>query len=97
MRVDLHFLFAPDQFYGDETFSRSLLADLNALFASGSLQPAKAEVLPDGLASVRRGLESLRDGTAPRAKKLVVRIDDTPKADLTNLGVRAELSWNGVP
>ncbi|KAL9937151.1 hypothetical protein V8E36_004386 [Tilletia maclaganii] len=95
--IKIHKISFSTTFYGDETFSRSLLADLNALFASGSLQPAKAEVLPDGLASVRRGLESLRDGTAPRAKKLVVRIDDTPKADLTNLGVRAELSWNGVP
>ncbi|KAK0562479.1 hypothetical protein OC844_002692 [Tilletia horrida] len=95
--VKIHKISFSTTFYGDDLFSRTLLADLNALFASGSLQPAKAEVLPDGLASVRRGLESLRDGTAPRAKKLVVRIADTPDASLTNLGVRAELSWNGVP
>ncbi|CAD6980597.1 unnamed protein product [Tilletia controversa] len=95
--VKIHKISFSTTFYGDERFSRSLLADLDTLFASGSLKPAAAQVLPDGLASVRRGLESLRDGTAPRAKKLVVRIADTPDADLTNLGVRAELSWNGVP
>ncbi|KAK0548910.1 hypothetical protein OC846_002506 [Tilletia horrida] len=94
--VKIHKISFSTTFYGDDEFSRALLADLDALFASGSLKPVQAEVLPDGLASVRRGLESLRDGTAPRAKKLVVRIADTPKADLTNLGVRAELSWNGV-
>ncbi|KAE8214302.1 hypothetical protein CF327_g2269 [Tilletia walkeri] len=94
--VKIHKISFSTTFYGDELFSKTLLTDLNALFASGSLKPASAQVLPDGLASVRRGLESLRDGTAPRAKKLVVRIADTPHADLTNLGVRAELSWNGV-
>lgn len=44
----------------------------------------------------RTGLEMLREGKAPRAHKLVVRIDDTPAADVTHLGVRAELGWNGV-
>ncbi len=44
----------------------------------------------------RTGLEMLREGKAPRAHKLVVRIDDTPAADVTHLGVRTELGWNGV-
>lgn len=42
------------------------------------------------------GLELLRQGKAPRAKKLVVRVRDTPAADVTHLGVRTELGWNGV-
>lgn len=44
----------------------------------------------------RFGLEQLREGKAPRAKKLVVRVRDTPAADVTHLGVRTELGWNGV-
>jgi hypothetical protein len=48
------------------------------------------------LPSHSRGLEALRDGTAPRARKLVVRLGETPHQDTTNLGVRAELCWNGV-
>ena len=53
---------------------------------------ARSRLLP----SHSRGLEALRDGTAPRARKLVVRLGETPHQDTTNLGVRAELCWNGV-
>lgn len=97
--------------YGDDLFASSLMDDLDYLFRENILFPAIPAPLPDGLAGVRyvshfsygplsyicsRGLESLRDNKAPRAKKLVVHVDDTPHAHLTNLGIRTELGWNGT-
>ncbi|MCO5565733.1 hypothetical protein L7F22_019407 [Adiantum nelumboides] len=70
--------------------------DLNELMQQKQLHPVNYEIVPDGLAGVRRGLERLRDNQAPRACKLIVNVADTPHAQLTNLGVRAELGWNGV-
>lgn len=89
--------FPSPQFYGDPTFSTTLLSSLFTLFSNASLRVARAEIVPDGLAGVRRGLESLRDGSAPGGRKCVIRLADTPSAELTNLGVRSELGWNGVP
>ncbi|CAO1632757.1 unnamed protein product [Parajaminaea phylloscopi] len=82
-------------FYSDTTWTTQFLDYTSHLFATGALRPVQPVVLPDGLASVRKGLESLRDGSAPRAKKLVVRLHDTPDADVTNLGQKEELGWNG--
>lgn len=82
-------------FYSDVAWSTDFLHCVEKLLTSASLKTVRPVVLPDGLAGVRRGLESLRDGTAPRAKKLVVRLEDTPDADVTNLGQKEELGWNG--
>ncbi|PWN53227.1 GroES-like protein [Violaceomyces palustris] len=94
--VKVHKISFSTTFYGDEGFSNSLLRSLEQVLEQGRLLPAKPEVVKDGLAGIRRGLESLRDGSAPRAKKLIIRVDETPPADLTYLGVRSEISWNGV-
>ena len=90
---DLH--FSTLQFYGDSTWSRTALTEMTSLLASGKLLPARVQIVNDGLAVVRRGLEMLKGGRAPRARKLVARIGDTPDADVTNLGVRCESGWNG--
>ncbi|PWN38729.1 hypothetical protein IE81DRAFT_79221 [Ceraceosorus guamensis] len=92
----LHKLSFSTTIYGDSTFARALNEDLQALLASGELQAVRYELVPDGLAGVRRGLEALRDGTAPSGHKLIVRITDTPHADSVHLGVKNELCWNGI-
>lgn len=93
-------------FYSDATWTRSFLSSMHSLLSSGLLKPVEAEVVPDGLAGVRRGLEMLKDGRAWPAsstsgassgggRKLVVRIKDTPPVEVTHLGLRRELGWNG--
>jgi hypothetical protein len=94
--VKVHKISFSTTFYGDDVFASSVLHDLDALLQSNELQPARPEVFPDGLAGVRRGLESLRDNLTPSAKKLVVNIADTPHSHVTNLGVRSEMGWNGA-
>lgn len=84
------------QFYGDVAWSTRILGELETLLRTGALRPSRYEVVPDGLAGVRKGLEILKDGRAPQACKLIAQITCTPPADLTNLGVRCELGWNGV-
>ncbi|PWN28032.1 GroES-like protein, partial [Jaminaea rosea] len=94
-------------FYQDRLWTASFLSSIYELLASGSLRPVEAEVVPDGLAGVRRGLEMLKDGRAGPAssagggsgggggRKLVVRVADTPPVEVTHLGQRHELGWNG--
>lgn len=94
--VKIHKISFSTTFYGDDLFAKSMMADLNTLLQRKELLPARTKVWPDGLAGVRGGLEALRDNLAPRGKKLVVNLADTPHADLTNLGVRSELGWNGM-
>lgn len=72
-----------------------MLDTLTILLAEGTVQPVGTELLPDGLAGVRHGLERLKSGQAPRTQKLVVNLDQTPPADMTVLGTRCELDWNG--
>lgn len=88
--------FSTTFYHPDGEFARRVLGYVTRLLEDGRLQPCRPEVLPDGLAGIRSGLELLRDGKAPRARKLVVRVRDTPAADVTHLGVRTELGWNGV-
>lgn len=83
------------QFYGDHAWARRVLAALTPLLARGRVVPVPADLLPDGLAGVRPGLERLQSPQAPRAKKLVVRLSETPAPDVTLLGQRCELDWNG--
>ncbi|KAN0065763.1 hypothetical protein ACQY0O_000893 [Thecaphora frezii] len=96
-RVRIHKLsFSTTQFYKDAQFSQTTLDDVTYLLASRSLHPVESHLIADGLAGIRRGLELFRDGTAPRGKKLVARIDDTPCPDVRHLGVRSDLGWNGA-
>ncbi|PWN34152.1 uncharacterized protein FA14DRAFT_124191 [Meira miltonrushii] len=94
--VIVHRISFSTTFYGDDVFATQLLQDLTKLMQQKQLHPVKYEIVPDGLAGVRKGLERLRDNQAPRACKLIVNVADTPDAQLTHLGVRAELGWNGV-
>lgn len=94
-QVITHRISFSTTFYGQQEFTAAFLSAVHALFASKSLKPVRAQLVPHGLAGVRTGLEMLRNGAAPRAKKLVVRMQDTPDVELTNLGVKEELSWNG--
>lgn len=93
--VKVHKISFSTTFYGDDVFARSVMADLDTLLDQRQLLPARPQVYPDGLAGVRRGLEALRDNQAPGARKLVINLHDTPHDHVTNLGVRAELGWNG--
>lgn len=93
--VTIHRISFSTTFYGVQEFTASILDAIYRLFSSGALKPVRPHVVPHGLAGVRTGLEMLRDGSAPRAKKLVVRMSDTPDVELTNLGVKEELGWNG--
>ncbi|CDW99376.1 hypothetical protein, partial [Sporisorium scitamineum] len=88
--------FSTTFYHPDGEFAREVLGYATRLLEEGRLKPCRPEVLPDGLAGIRSGLELLREGKAPRAQKLVVRVRDTPAADVTHLGVRTELGWNGV-
>ncbi|SNX87297.1 uncharacterized protein MEPE_06007 [Melanopsichium pennsylvanicum] len=88
--------FSTTFYHPNGEFARDVLEYVTELLKDGALKPCRPEVLPDGLAGIRAGLEMLREGRAPRAKKLVVRVKDTPAADVTLLGVRGELGWNGV-
>lgn len=77
-------------FYACAEFSTAFLSDVYELLARRALRPVHAHVLPGGLQGVRPGLEMLRDGhgvpndsaaaggSAAVARKLVVRIDETP-------------------
>ncbi|CBQ73385.1 conserved hypothetical protein [Sporisorium reilianum SRZ2] len=88
--------FSTTFYHADGGFAQRVLAYVTRLLDEGRLKACRPEVLPDGLAGIRSGLELLREGKAPRARKLVVRVSDTPAADVTHLGVRTELGWNGV-
>lgn len=95
--IKIHKISFSTTFYNPSLpFARSMIENVTALLTAGTLRPCRPEVLPDGLAGIRHGLEQLRDGVAPRARKLVIRVDDTPSADVTHLGVRSELGWNGA-
>lgn len=93
--VTTHRISFSTTFYGHPPFTRSFLDAVYTLLSSGALKPARPTVVPHGLAGVRNGLEQLRDGTVPRARKLVVRVDDTPEVEATNLGIKQDLGWNG--
>lgn len=95
--VKIHKISFSTTYYNSSLpFAQSMIEAVTRLLAAGRLKPCRPEVLPDGLAGIRHGLEQLRDGVAPRARKLVVRVEDTPSADVTHLGVRSELGWNGA-
>lgn len=72
-----------------------VLTHMTTLLETNRVKPVQPECLPDGLAGVRKGLEHFTTGSVPRAKKLVVRLDETPPVDVTLLGTRCELDWNG--
>lgn len=93
--VTTHRISFSTTFYGSSTWTKTFLSDVNHLFSSGSLNPVEVQVVPDGLAGVRKGLEMLRDGAAPRRKKLVVKIEETPSVETTHLGVKQDCGWNG--
>ncbi|SPC65949.1 uncharacterized protein UHOD_04688 [Ustilago sp. UG-2017b] len=96
-KVKIHKIsFSTTFYHPNGTFAYGVLEYLTKLLERGELKPARPEVLADGLAGIRNGLELLREGKAPRAKKLVVRVRDTPAADVTLCGVKSELGWNGV-
>ncbi|SPO23691.1 uncharacterized protein UTRI_03781_B [Ustilago trichophora] len=89
-QVKVHKISFSSTFYHPNgEFARSVLDYVTQLLDSRRLQPCRPEILPDGLAGIR-------EGKAPRARKLVVKVKDTPAADVTHLGVRTELGWNGV-
>lgn len=94
--ITIHRISFSTTYYYSYPFTSQLLDDVCALLASGSLRAVEPLVLQDGLAGVRRGLEMLRDGECPRTRKLVVRMDETPKdLEVTVLGQKEELGWNG--
>ncbi|CAO1629892.1 unnamed protein product [Jaminaea pallidilutea] len=77
-------------FYACVEFSTAFLSDVHELLAQRALRPVHAHVLPGGLQGVKPGLEMLRDGHgvpnvsaaaggSAVARKLVVRIDETPE------------------
>lgn len=95
-RITTHRISFSTTFYGVPSWTSPLLSSLYALLSSGELKPVRPILVPNGLAGVRLGLERLRDGgEGVRARKLVVRVGETPDADVTCLGVKEELGWNG--
>jgi NADPH:quinone reductase-like Zn-dependent oxidoreductase len=95
-KVQVHRISFSTTFYGDDHFAQNLLDDIDYYLRTSQLHPARYETVADGLAGVRHGLERLRDNQAPRACKLIIDVEQTPHAHSTNLGVRADLGWNGV-
>jgi hypothetical protein len=94
--ITIHRISFSTTYYSSQPFTSQLLADVHLLLASGSLKTVQPLVLQDGLAGVRKGLEMLRDGECPRTRKLVVRMEETPKdLEVTVLGQKEELGWNG--
>ncbi|PWN20700.1 GroES-like protein, partial [Microstroma glucosiphilum] len=94
--ITIHRISFSTTYYSSQPFTSQLLQDVHDLLACGSLRTVQPLIIQDGLAGVRKGLEMLRDGECPRTRKLVVRMEETPKdLEVTVLGQKEELGWNG--
>ncbi|KAJ9138414.1 GroES-like protein [Pleurostoma richardsiae] len=72
-----HAAIDADQAFKDGEFALAFYRYLSHLLAEGRFAPHPFEVLPGGLPAVVGGLRALREGRVS-AKKLVVRLTDTP-------------------
>lgn len=65
-------------FYADDEFSSRVLDATTLLLERGIIVPARVEVVDGGLAGINDGLDRMRRGKAPSARRLVARLEDTP-------------------